>query len=91
MRLFSRRDAITCRDAVELITAYLDDALPARERRTLEHHLSNCEHCAEYLSQMRVTIAAAGRVDPDQLSASTQQTLIELYRQTVQPETPAQP
>jgi anti-sigma factor RsiW len=84
MSLIGRRD-ITCHDAVELITAYLDDALPARKRRILEHHLSRCEHCAEYLSQLKVTIAAAGRVDPDQLSPSTQQALIELYRQTIAP------
>jgi anti-sigma factor RsiW len=67
MRLVRRR-AITCRDAVELITAYLDDAVPTRERRTLEQHLSECEHCAEYLSQLEATIVAVGRVDPDQLS-----------------------
>lgn len=85
MKLVNRRGTITCRDAVELITAYLDDALPVRERRILEHHLSRCEHCAEYLSQMKVIIAAAGRVDPDQLSPSTQQALIELYRRTTRP------
>lgn len=84
MRLIPRR-AITCRDAVELITAYLDDALPARERRTLERHLSECEHCAAYLSQLKATIAAVGQVDPDQLSPATQQTLIDLYRRTIRP------
>ena len=82
---FAPRRAITCRDAVELITSYLDDALPARERRNLEHHLSNCENCAEYLNQMKATIAAVGRVDPDHLSPATQQALIDLYRQTTQP------
>jgi anti-sigma factor RsiW len=84
MRIFTRRNTITCRDAVELITAYLDDAMPARERRTLERHLGLCEHCAEYLNQLKATMAAVGRVDPDQLSPSTQQALIEVYRRTTQ-------
>lgn len=83
MRLLRRR-VITCRDAVELITSYLDDGLPARERRSLEHHLSRCEHCAEYLNQMKATIVAVGRVDPDQLSPATRQALMDLYRQTIQ-------
>ena len=58
--------------------------LPARERRSLEHHLSRCEHCAEYLNQMKATIVAVGRVDPDQLSPATRQALMDLYRQTIQ-------
>jgi anti-sigma factor RsiW len=84
MRLISRR-VITCRDAVALITAYLDGGLPAQQRRVLERHLSQCEHCGEYLSQLKATIAAAGRVNPDQLSPAIQQTLIELYRETIRP------
>lgn len=87
MRLFRRRDIVTCQDAVELITAYLDDALPAQERRTLERHLRACEHCAEYLSQLKATIAAAGRIDPDELSPSTRDALIDLYRRATQPNT----
>ncbi|MDQ2836780.1 MAG: zf-HC2 domain-containing protein [Actinomycetota bacterium] len=82
MRISRRREATTCRRAVELITDYLEDALPARQRRDLEHHLGQCPHCAEYLVQLRVTIDASGRLDGDQLSPDVRQTLIQLYRQT---------
>ena len=67
-RLARRRHDITCRRAVELITDYLDDALPARRRAELEHHLIVCAHCAEYIVQLKATIAATGRVDSDQLT-----------------------
>ncbi len=79
--LARRRDDITCRRAVELITDYLDDALPARRRADLERHLSVCMHCPEYIAQLKATIAATGRVDADQLSPEMKQTLIQLYRQ----------
>jgi anti-sigma factor RsiW len=80
-RLARRRHDITCRRAVELITDYLDGALPTRQRADLEHHLSGCTHCTEYLAQLKATIAATGRVDSDQLSPEVKQTLIKLYRQ----------
>jgi anti-sigma factor RsiW len=80
-RYARRRHDITCRRAVALITDYLEDALPARQRADLDHHLSVCPHCAEYLAQLKATIAATGRVDSDQLSPDMKQTLIQLYRQ----------
>ena len=80
-RFARRRHDITCKRAVELITDYLDDALPARQRADLEHHLSVCTHCTEYLAQLKATIAAAGRVDSDQLSPEMKRSLIQLYRQ----------
>jgi anti-sigma factor RsiW len=39
---------------VELITDYLEGALTRSQRRRFEAHLAGCEHCSEYLEQMRV-------------------------------------
>jgi anti-sigma factor RsiW len=82
MRLARRRRDITCQQAVDLITDYLEDALPARARADLEYHLSDCPHCTEYLAQLRMTIAATGRVDTEELDPEIRETLIELYRKT---------
>ncbi|MGH2836157.1 MAG: zf-HC2 domain-containing protein, partial [Solirubrobacteraceae bacterium] len=49
MRLL-RPAEIPCQQVVELISDYLEDALPARERRRLEHHLAGCPHCSAYLA-----------------------------------------
>jgi anti-sigma factor RsiW len=84
MRFPRRRNDIACRRAVELITDYLEDALPARQRSDLEHHLSMCPHCAEYLTQLKIAITATGRVETDKLTPQMRQTLIQLYRQTRQ-------
>ncbi|MCW2540096.1 MAG: anti-sigma factor [Frankiales bacterium] len=77
---FARRHDLTCRRAVELITDYLDKALPGRQRADVERHLSRCPHCSEYLRQLKATIMAIGRVDSDQLSPDVKNTLILLYR-----------
>jgi anti-sigma factor RsiW len=50
--------ALSCRDLVELVTDYLEDALPAAERLRFEEHVAACEGCGAYLDQMRRTLAA---------------------------------
>jgi anti-sigma factor RsiW len=80
LRFWRRRRALVCREAVELITAYLDDALARHERARLEFHLADCPHCSEYLAQMRITVAALGRVEPEQLSDAALDDLVGLYR-----------
>ena len=51
-----------CQEIVELITGYLEGALPRTQRRRFETHLASCEHCSEYLNQMRTTIRLTGRL-----------------------------
>ncbi len=80
MRLFRSRRAIVCRQAVQLMTDYLDGRLVAADVRRLEVHLSGCPHCTEYLAQLRVTIDALGRVEPRDLSDEAVDELVHLYR-----------
>ncbi len=75
-----RRRALVCRDAVALMTDYLEGALPSRERERLESHLAGCPHCSEYLAQIRATVAAAGHVEPDDLPDDALDELVALYR-----------
>ena len=78
--LFRRRREVVCREAVELVTDYLEDALSPRDRARLEAHLAECPHCSEYLTQMRVTIAATGRVTVESLPPEARDELVGLYR-----------
>jgi anti-sigma factor RsiW len=77
---FLRRRALVCREAVDLMAAYLDGALSARDRSRLEQHLAGCPHCSEYLAQIKATIDALGRVEPDDLSDEALDDLVALYR-----------
>lgn len=82
MRLrFWRRRALVCRQAVALVADYLEGRLPAGDAARLEQHLAACPHCSEYLAQIRATIAALGRVEPDDLSDEAVDELVALYDQ----------
>jgi anti-sigma factor RsiW len=76
-----RRRDVVCQQAVELVTDYLEGALPPSARRRFEAHLAACPHCAEYLAQMRATIELAGRITPDDLAPQVQDEFIAIYRQ----------
>jgi anti-sigma factor RsiW len=78
--LFRRRRALVCRQAVALMTDYLDNALSARDRTRLEGHLAACPHCSEYLAQIRATIDAAGHIEPEDLAPEALDELVGLYR-----------
>jgi hypothetical protein len=54
---------LTCREIVELVTAYLGRTLSPPERVRLEQHLLTCPPCTSYLAQMRTTVALLGGLD----------------------------
>jgi anti-sigma factor RsiW len=78
--LLRRRRDLVCQQAVELVTDYLEGALAPRERARFEFHLSACPHCAEYFAQMRRTIDALGRIEPDDLAPEVRVELVALYQ-----------
>jgi len=78
--LWRRKKTIVCRQAVDLVTAYLDDELSARDRDRFEAHLARCPHCTEYLAQMRRTLAVMGRIEPEAIDPETRDELVALYR-----------
>ena len=81
MRIWRRRRrAMVCRDAVALMTQYLDGELAAADRERLEGHLADCPHCTEYLAQLRTTIDALGHVPVDELPDDAVDDLVNLYR-----------
>ncbi len=78
---FRRRRQPVCRQAVELMSDYLEGALSEQDRARLEGHLAGCPHCSEYLAQLRVTIETLGRATPDDLPEEAVDELVALYRQ----------
>ena len=75
-----RPASVVCRQAVELVTDYLEGGLSRRERARFEDHLKDCPHCSAYLEQMRATIATLGRIEPESLDDRAREDLVELYR-----------
>jgi anti-sigma factor RsiW len=73
-------DELTCQELVELITDYLEDALPPAERDRFETHLAGCTGCRNYLHQMRRTLAAVGRLRETDVSPAVRDKLLAHFR-----------
>jgi anti-sigma factor RsiW len=71
---------MTCREAVSLVTAYLDGALAPGECDRFERHLDECPHCREHMKQIEATIIVAGEVRADDLDPLARDDLMDLYR-----------
>jgi anti-sigma factor RsiW len=65
---------------VELVTDYLEGSLSWRDRRWFEAHLSECDHCAEFLHQMRTTIALTGSLVGDDRGPLRESEMLGLFR-----------
>lgn len=76
--LFGR--PLRCVEMVELMTAYLDDALSYRDRRRFEAHIEGCTNCGEYLAQLRRTIELTGRADAEALAGTAMAELLAAFR-----------
>ena len=72
---------IACRDVVELLTDYLEDALDPSTRAELEAHLALCPGCAAYLEQLRQTIRELGHVSVEGLGNRAWTELLEAFRE----------
>ena len=65
-------DELTCQELVEIVSDYLEGALPAGDRERFEAHLEICEGCRRYLDQMRTTIRVVGRLTEEDLDPRRQ-------------------
>ena len=71
---------LTCAQVVEIVTAYLEDALSAEDRERVEEHLVFCDGCSTYLEQMRDTIAMTGRLEAEHIPPALQERLVAAFR-----------
>ena len=71
---------LTCRELVELVTDYLEGALPAGDRLDFERHLVWCSWCRDYLDQMRTTIDLTGHADESEPPSPLREQLLDAFR-----------
>jgi anti-sigma factor RsiW len=75
-------DDLACIQVVELVTEYLEGAMPPAAARALEHHLATCPGCTEYLEQMRSTTGALSSLREDALPPGIRENLIAAFRRS---------
>lgn len=56
---------LTCKEITELVTDYLEGRLSLADRMRFQMHVGMCKHCRAYLKQMKVTVAALGKMPDD--------------------------
>ena len=71
---------LNCDQLVELITDYLEDMLPRRQRRKFERHLDECKGCTKYLSQMRETIRLTSTLKADDIAPEAMDDLLKAFK-----------
>ena len=58
--------AISCADALELMTDHLEGALSQADAARMRAHLDGCEACNVYLHQLRATIEIVREAGPSE-------------------------
>ena len=71
---------LSCNEVVELVTEYLERALPAADAALFEQHLNFCDGCIWYVDQIRTTVETVGRIDPGEVPADVRDRLLTAFR-----------
>lgn len=71
---------MSCKELVELVTDYLEDALPPAERARFEEHLGICPGCVTYVEQIRATVLTVGTLREEQIPPQTRDELLAAFR-----------
>ncbi|WP_042444254.1 anti-sigma factor family protein [Streptacidiphilus jiangxiensis] len=69
-----------CDEFVELVTDFLDGALPGADEARFVEHLAACDGCEAYLEQFRRTIDTLGVLPADSLSEQAKDQLLAAFR-----------
>jgi exonuclease VII small subunit len=70
----------SCREIVELVTEYLEGALPLEQADLFQQHLLLCAGCHAYLDQMRRTIALTRALREDDVAPEVMDQLLAAVR-----------
>jgi anti-sigma factor RsiW len=73
-------EQLSCQELVELVTDYLEGALPLEEHERVERHLGICRGCHTYVEQFRQTIELTGRLTVEDVSPEAELALLEAFR-----------
>ena len=71
---------VKCSELVELVTAYLEGALPEERRGRFEEHVQGCGGCTAYLEQFRTAIRLTGMLSEEQVPADARKVLLDAFR-----------
>jgi anti-sigma factor RsiW len=71
---------MSCKELVEVITDYLEGAMATEDRKRFEAHLGVCPFCADYVQQMRATVAALGTLTEGSIAPQRREEVLSAFR-----------
>jgi anti-sigma factor RsiW len=74
-------EPLACQELVELVTDYLEGRLAPADRERFDAHIAGCDACTAYLEQMRLTLAALGRIPEESISVQAREELLVAFRE----------
>lgn len=78
----SEPETVECRQIAELLSDYLEGALPKRTRELLEWHIEGCAPCVAFVNTFRGTVTAAANLRSVQIPAELKQRLLAVLRES---------
>lgn len=73
-------DKLNCRETVELVTGYLEEALLPQLQAQFDQHLENCSGCSIYLEQMRQTLHHLRTLTNESIPEQAKQELLQVFQ-----------
>jgi anti-sigma factor RsiW len=61
----------------ELVTSYVEGTLADSDRRRLEHHLTECPWCEDYIAQHREIVSALRRLDEGEAPSAADEPMLD--------------
>ena len=71
---------MTCKEVVEIVSDYLEGALPPEDRERFDAHLRVCDGCTSFVEQMRETIRLTGLLTVEQVPVGQRERLRRAFR-----------
>ena len=79
-RFSENQKEVFCKELVELVTDYIEGAMPLGLRIRFDEHFAECEGCQIYLNQMRQTIQLTGTLREETILESGRNKLLQAFR-----------
>jgi anti-sigma factor RsiW len=72
---------MNCKELVELVTDYVEGAMPPDKRLHFEEHLAICPGCVGYVEQMRTTVQVVGALRAESIPPDARDALLKAFRE----------
>jgi len=71
---------ISCKELVDLVADYMEEALSDDARAQFEQHLSECGYCSAYIQQMHVTVKLTHQLAETETDKPAPTEILDIFR-----------